>query len=163
MGFTMIFDQLDKLKIYKGISKNIDFAIDYLLDNDISVLADGSYPIDGDDVIVNVMSYATKSLPEAAFEAHRKYIDIQILIRGEERCYYAPLDALVASGSFNEEKDIGFYEGHEGGSFPLKPDNFAIFFPHDAHMPSCDLSGKSEVRKVVVKIRHSQVKLGGSI
>jgi len=163
MGFTMIFDQLDKLKIYKGISKNIDCAIDYLLDNDISILADGSYPIDTDNVIVNVMSYATKTLPEAAFEAHRKYIDIQILIRGEERCYYAPLDTLVASGSFNEEKDIGFYEGKEGGSFPLKPDNFAIFFPHDAHMPSCDLIGKSEVRKVVVKIRHSQVKLGGSI
>lgn len=152
MGFTMIFDQLDKLKIYRGISKNFDFAIDYLLNNDFSILEDGSYPIDRDKVIVNVMSYWTKPLPEASFEAHRKYIDIQILIQGEEKCHYAPLDALVASGSFNEEKDIGFYEGSENAAFELKPDNFAIFFPHDAHMPSCDLAGRSQVRKIVVKI-----------
>lgn len=148
----MIFDQLTRLKTYEGISKNIDFAIEYLLNNDISILPDGSYPIDGEKVIVNVMSYATKTLHEAAFEAHRKYIDIQILIGGEERCYCAPLDTLIASGSFDEEKDIGFYEGQAGVSFPLKTNNFVIFFPHDAHMPSCDLTGKSHVRKVVVKI-----------
>jgi len=148
----MIFDQLTKLKTYKGISRNIDIAIEYLLNNDVSILSDGSYPIDEKNVIVNVMSYGTKKLSEAAFEAHRKYIDIQILIQGEEKCCYSPLENLLASGSFNEEKDIGFYKGQERGSFPLRPDNFVIFFPHDAHMPSCDLTGKSQVRKVVVKI-----------
>jgi biofilm protein TabA len=98
------------------------------------------------------MSYETKKLSLTAFEAHHKYIDIQLLIQGEERCYYAPLQGLAASGSFDEQKDIGLYFGHEGISFPFSLDNFVIFFPHDAHMTSCNLHGKSKVRKVVVKV-----------
>jgi biofilm protein TabA len=148
----MILDKLSKLGTYSGISANMNTAIEYLLSNDIRILSDGSYPIEGDNVIVNVMSYETKKVAAAAFEAHRKYIDIQILIQGEELCYYSPLQDLVASSPFDEQKDIGFYTGHDGVFFPLTLDNFAIFFPHDAHMPSCEFHGKDKIRKVVIKI-----------
>ena len=148
----MILDQVSNLRLYKGISKNIDVAIEYLRKNDVCALPDGRHAIDGDVVYVQVMSYQTKPLAEATFEAHRRYIDIQILIEGEELCYYAPLQGLVASLPFDQGKDIGFYKGAEGSSFPLRPGTFALFFPHDAHKPSCDFKGRSPVRKAVVKI-----------
>ncbi|HWP68788.1 MAG TPA: YhcH/YjgK/YiaL family protein, partial [Rectinemataceae bacterium] len=86
------------------------------------------------------------------YEAHRDYIDIQILLSGEELCYWTPLQGLTPRNAFDEGNDIGFYDGQGGVSFPLTPDTFAIFFPHDAHKPSCNLARKCEVRKVVIKI-----------
>ena len=38
----MIFDQLENLVRYRGIHKNIDTAIDYLLSHDVSNLNSGA-------------------------------------------------------------------------------------------------------------------------
>lgn len=150
----MIYDRMDKLKTYKGISKNLDTAIDYLGKNDVKKLPEGKHPIDGDKVIVQVMSYETKDLAAAKYEAHKKYIDIQFVLDGKEACYGTPLENLEPSEPFNTERDLGFYKNGTApeASLPLTPEVFAIFFPHDAHKPSCDLEGKRKLRKVVVKV-----------
>jgi YhcH/YjgK/YiaL family protein len=148
----MIFDRVSELKTYKGISKNLDAAIEYLVGIDVETLQDGEYPIDGDEVVAKVMSYDTKPLSDMVFEAHRRYIDVQLPIEGEETCYYAPLRGLAETGPFDEKKDAGLYKGADGMPLVLARGNFAIFFPQDAHMPSRDAKGKSAVRKIVVKV-----------
>lgn len=150
----MIYDRLDKLKTYKGISKNLDTAIDYLVKNDTGRLPDGKHPVDGDKVIVQVMSYETKDLAAAKYEAHKKYIDIQFVLDGKEGCYAAALEGLEPSEPFIAERDLGFYKNPAAPDafLPLTPEVFAIFFPHDAHKPSCDFEGKRKLRKVVVKV-----------
>jgi YhcH/YjgK/YiaL family protein len=87
----MILDQLESLGCYRGISKSLDTAIDYLLTADLKKLANGSHRVDGDRLLANVMTYETKRPGEGKFEAHRKYIDIQVVLEGEERCCCAPL------------------------------------------------------------------------
>ncbi len=148
----MIYDSMDKLTQYKGLSRNLDAAIDYLGTHDVSTLPEGKHPVDGDRVIVQVMSYETKDLSAAKFEAHRRYMDIQFVLEGKEGCYMTPLAGLEPSGPFDGEKDLGFFHGEGGAFFPLTPGVFALFFPHDAHKPSCDLDGKRRNRKVVVKV-----------
>ena len=152
----MIYDTIKNLSSYKGISKNLDAAIDYLTKNDISKLADGKYPVVGSDtVIVQVSHYETKAVAETKFEAHKKYMDIQFVLEGREGCYWIPFEGLKEDEPFNLERDIGFYRytGRDMTCFPLEPGKFAIFFPHDSHRPACDFEGKkSKNHKIVVKV-----------
>lgn len=148
----MILDQLESLDCYRGISKGLDTAIDYLQRTDFKALANGSHQVDGDRVLANVMSYETKRLEEGKFEAHRKYIDIQVLLEGEERCCCAPLSLTTELGPFDEDKDIGFLAGPRQTTMQLSSENFAVFFPQDAHMPALDMHEKATVRKVVMKV-----------
>jgi YhcH/YjgK/YiaL family protein len=150
----MIYDQTKALLSYKGITKNLDAAIDYLQKNDVAKLPDGKHPVvGGDAVIVQVSHYETKNLKDAKFEAHKKYIDIQMVAGGREGCYYLPLSGLAEDGPFADERDVGFYKGENKSCFPLEAGMFAIFFPWDAHKPSCDYEGeKSKIHKIILKV-----------
>jgi YhcH/YjgK/YiaL family protein len=150
----MIYDQRRALSSYKGISKNLDAAIDYLLKNDVGKLPDGKHPVaGGDTVVVQVSRYQTKDPGTAKFEAHKKYIDIQMVADGREGCYYLPLEGLAEDGPFAAERDVGFYRGENKSLFPLEPGMFAVFFPWDAHKPSCDYEGKkSNIHKIILKV-----------
>ena len=151
----MIYDSLKNLHRYTGLARNLDTAIRYVQEKlpVLNTLPEGKHPIDGERVIIQVMSYETKDLSAANFEAHRKYIDIQFLLEGKEACYACPLEGLQPEEPFNAEKDIGFFKGEGGAFLPLSEGVFAIFFPWDVHKPSCDWEEKRRVRKVVVKVR----------
>ena len=89
--------------------------------------------------------------PDVA-EAHRKYLDIQYIVKGQEVVGYAPLEACEIVGEFNEEKDIGKYTGNfeyitigEGMCY--------VAFPEDAHMPGRHLEVPNDFVKVVVKLK----------
>jgi biofilm protein TabA len=150
----MIYDSLDRLGSYRGLSRNLDAAMEYLAAHDLEGLSDGRSPIDGDRLFCNVMSYETKEASAAKYEAHRRYIDIQILLEGREDCFYLPLEGLPVLEEFSAERDVGFYSeaGVGGLGLPLAKGLFALFFPHDAHKPGCQRGGKCRVRKVVVKV-----------
>ena len=54
---------------------------------------------------------AKKAKEEKLCEAHRKYLDVQYIVEGEETVGWAPLETLTLEGEFNTEKDIGRYAG----------------------------------------------------
>ena len=80
----MIYDMLANVQKYRGISKNLDTAIDFLVKTDLSALPLGRTEIDGDNVFANVMEAQAKPVEELHFEIHKKYMDIQIDIEGTE-------------------------------------------------------------------------------
>ena len=97
-----------------------------------------------------VAAQGTKA-PDVA-EAHRKYLDIQYIVKGKEVVGYAPLEACQIEGEFSEEKDIGMYSG----SFEYITINEGICyvaFPEDAHMPGRHLDVPNDFVKVVVKLK----------
>ena len=108
-----------------------------------------NYPLsDGNRFFLAVQG--TKA-PDVA-EAHRKYLDIQYIVKGQEVVGYAPLEACEIVGEFNEEKDIGKYTGNfeyitigEGMCY--------VAFPEDAHMPGRHLEVPNDFVKVVVKLK----------
>ncbi|GAB4369760.1 MAG: YhcH/YjgK/YiaL family protein [Spirochaetales bacterium] len=151
----MIYDSFNNLNRYYGLIPDLNKTLKYLATEKdvIKALPEGKHPIDGDRVIIQVMTYDTKDLAQARFEAHRKYIDIQFVLDGKEACYARSLEGLEAAEPFNDEKDVGFFRGEGGAFLPLEPGVFTVFFPWDAHKPSCDWEGKHKVRKVVVKVK----------
>lgn len=128
-------------------------AFAFLKNTDLSKLEVKRYDIDGDNLYVSVTEYNTKNVQDARFEAHRKYIDIQYVVRGREMIAVAPLaakDSILQE--YDATKDIEFMKVKEGKTLPASPENFFIFFPQDVHMPGLKTDTISPVRKVVVKV-----------
>ncbi|MBT4838095.1 MAG: YhcH/YjgK/YiaL family protein [Methylococcales bacterium] len=120
------------------------------------------YAIQGDNIFAIVMSYETRKPENAVLEAHRKYLDIQLLLSGEEdiRCYPTPF--LTVNKPYNSSKDVEFYDKNatETTVIKLKPGNFSALLPDDAHMPCLMSAGKvMTVKKVVVKVDVSLLNL----
>jgi YhcH/YjgK/YiaL family protein len=104
-------------------------------------------------VFAIVQEYFTKE--ESVYEAHKKYIDLQYIVSGEEIIYVSDISEVQECvESYDETKDIAFYQTAQScRKVKLEKDTFVILFPNDAHKPCISVCGNpSEVRKVVVKI-----------
>ena len=103
-------------------------------------------------MFASIEEYDTKKREHAHFEAHRKYVDIQVTLLNEEIIEVQPLDGLSVVESYNPEKDIAFFERNtQKGLVYNIVGQFSVLFPEDAHMPG--LRGNHErVKKVVVKV-----------
>jgi YhcH/YjgK/YiaL family protein len=148
----MILDSLKHASLYSGLSPMFNKAFEFLAKTDLNALALGKHNIEGENLFVLVMTYESKNLSECVMESHKKYIDIQYLIEGEEMIRIATLNDQVPTVPYDEFKDIAFYKNDYASEIKLKQDDFVIFFPHDLHMP-CIKAGKvSQVKKAVVKV-----------
>lgn len=145
----MIFDKLEKLRQYDVVS---DKVLNFLFNLDENKPA-GHYEID-DEAYANIDVYETKEYDICFPEAHKRYIDIQMLLSGEERLDFANISELSIKDDYDEERDIMFFHNPEKmNTFYLKKGYFALLYPTDAHKPQMKSSENSQtVKKVVVKI-----------
>lgn len=146
----MITDKLENIDIYSDIPK---VAKDFI--KKLNIDTKSGRIVLSDDIYANIETYTTKMISDGKFEAHNKYIDIQILLNGRELIYYTGKTELTVNVPYDEEKDITFYSQSVSKYPSIKLDglNFVMLFPHEAHAPQiCDRI-PSEVKKVVVKIK----------
>ena len=115
----------------------------------------GRTEIDGTNFYVLRSANMSKPLNEGRYESHRRYADIQMVIKGTELQLVCLRDGMKVSVPYSEEKDIDFLEGEPSAvnriilNFPLA----AVYFPWDVHMPGIAVDGKSgEVEKIVLKV-----------
>jgi biofilm protein TabA len=150
----MIVDRIENAYLYLPLHKGFKRAFAALSDPTLAQKPDGRYSVDGEDVYYIVQHYTTKPIDQGRFESHRKYIDIQALLAGQEMLGYAPTAGLEVVEPYSEEKDIMFYRvGTIIAQTRLEPGLFCLLYPHDAHLPSCQIACPAEVHKVVFKIR----------
>lgn len=84
------------------------------------------------------------------FECHRRHIDIQLCIKGEETIGWSPSENCSRpDGEFNIEKDFLFYKDKPEMYFRLNENQFVIFLPTDVHAP---LIGEGIIKKLVIKV-----------
>ena len=108
------------------------------------------YPISNGRVMVQQIT--KKPWKGAIMEAHRQYLDIQYMWKGEEVVGWAPIDTVTETEPFNEEKDAGKYEG-EHTPIQIKQGYCYVVFPEDAHAPGLYTDEPGELTKVVVKLK----------
>lgn len=88
------------------------------------------------------------------FEAHKKYIDVQYIVRGMERIRWASLDRVSqVREEYSKGNDIAFYEGDAQFDFTLTKGTFLLLTPEDAHLPGLCAEKEISVRKIVFKIQ----------
>lgn len=147
---TMVIDTIDKLSFYVGLNPLFQDIVDFLKTNDLNKLEEGKHFIKEKDLFVNIQVAKGKTKEEAKLETHRRMIDIQIPLSGEETFGYTPL-CVLPELEYNEEKDIIKYDGPADTYVTCKPGEMAIFFPQDGHAPC--ISNEPSIRKAIFKVK----------
>lgn len=155
----MLVAHLDNALSHDYLSDRFRKAYAFLQRDDLAQLPLGRVDIDGDEVFANVQEYRTEPADQRLYEAHRRYYDVQFMVRGREAMWYAPIETLQAEGEFDEEGDGGLYAPKPDApesEVVLEPGDMAVVAPEDAHKPRCiptaDGAASVQVRKVVVKV-----------
>jgi YhcH/YjgK/YiaL family protein len=146
----MIIDLITNAHLYADLGLKIKLAFNYIQQTDLLALDVGRYEMEGASMYVMVQEYVTKPKDQGRWETHRRYIDLQYIIRGTERIGYAHLSRL-APGVYDADKDFLALSG-EGDFLTLTEGCFMLLLPEDAHMPGIAVDAPGIVKKAVVKI-----------
>jgi biofilm protein TabA len=147
----MILDKLTNSDQYKTLHPRIAAAFDWLRNTDLAALPLGKTVIDGEHLFALTQEYTPKEPELLKYEAHRRYLDVQVVAAGSERMGWAHLSQMTVSEAHDAERDVAFFRGD--GQFVLVPAGFfTIFAPQDVHMPGVAAQPLGIVRKVVVKV-----------
>ena len=147
----MIFDTLQNIENYKGLGR-VYTALEFLAKTDFSKTELGRYELDGDNIFYMVQNYDTDP-DKTVSEAHKKYIDIQCMLEGEEIIGVAPVSCEKTLTEAKEENDVWFYEC-KTEPLTLLAGSFMVLYPNDLHCPGVATKGKAlNCRKVVVKVK----------
>ena len=148
----MIFDSIQNKENYKEDTK-IYQALCYLENIKSWEEALPNTVVQKDCIFANPVSFISREEKDCMYEAHQKYIDLHYIVEGVERIATADVSSLQIQIPFSEEKDIGFYQGDESGSYLLKLGEFMVCFPSDAHKVAMMDRSPETVKKIVVKIK----------
>ena len=148
----MVYDKIDNIGTYKGLSEDIYEGLKFLK-NSTSDLVCGVHEINP-RVKAIVSEYETQPVNENGYEAHRKFIDIQYLLKGSEKNCCLPIEKLQETKAYNEEIDAAFYKAEiPAQELQLGDGYLAIYWPQDGHMPCLNADGAEKVKKVVIKVK----------
>lgn len=146
----MIIDQLENADRYGDMHPGFAKAFAFLRRSDLAELPAERHEIDGDKLFCMISKGPGRPRSEAKLEAHRKYIDIQYVIAGDEEMgWKLTADCHVMDAPYDGVKDIMFFKDEPDSWNEVPPGSFVIFFPRDAHAP---LVGDGQIHKAVLKI-----------
>ncbi len=147
----MIFDTVKNVDNYKGLGR-VYTALKFLAETDFTKIDLGRYELDGDNIFYMVQSYDTDP-DKTISEGHKKYIDIQFMVEGEEIIGVADIDDEKELTEAKEENDVWFYNC-KTEPLTLSAGKYMVLYPNDLHCPGVATKGKAmNCRKVVVKVK----------
>lgn len=145
----MIVDKIERIELYAallpGIRKGMA-AVVALGDES----ACGRYEFEGGYFMVQ--KGETIPLERGTFEAHRKYIDVQIMLEGSEYVAWGDIRDLRVEIPYDEDIDVERFSGSFEHVIKISKSMFYVAFPHDAHKPVSHTDVPSSYTKIVMKL-----------
>ena len=152
----MITGNVNHLELLPYLPAQLKQAIQYVMANFNADSALGKFDVDGENQFVMIFNDSTSPAEERRQELHGKYLDIQIVLAGQEKMVFSNLAAPQGSAEWLEGKDIAFLlltqQGLEEKSFIMNAGDFVVFYPGELHKPMCAVGENAPVKKAVVKI-----------
>ena len=144
----MIFDKMENAARYNGLHsawrEGIDFA------KSLYTQEVGRYTFENGFAMVQVGE--TKAEAGRHYEVHRKYLDVQIVVEGEEQVYVQDLSNMTGAVPYDEKTDKELVDG-KGALITVKAGEFYVMYPNDAHMAVLHTGDKpTSYRKIVLKL-----------
>ena len=144
----MIVDDVRHIRDYEGLLPGISAGMRFVEGH--PGLEVGRYEFEGGYLMVQ--KGVTTPMDEGTFEAHRAYIDVQILLEGSEEVAWAEHDSLDVVIAYDEAKDAERLDGPRESTILVSEGMFWAAMPHDAHR-ACGHTGYAHgYRKVVMKL-----------
>lgn len=147
----MIYDKLNNIGCYKGLNKNLDTAIDFILSNDLTTLPLGQTTVDGRNVYINCMETKTGLINDKQYEVHQEYMDIQITLLGAERIIIGDKENMEMNVC-NSEEDCSLGQCSPLADCMISPGSFIICMIGEPHMPGVALQQPIPIKKCVFKV-----------
>lgn len=156
----MIYDKIDNLEMYANLHPHFIEAFAYLKQLIAETADSGRHDMPNCDVanavFANVNSYTTRMLTDTdQMEIHRKYIDIQIILDGQEIIYLPTTDELISTKAYDDAGDYELVKSPidmENIRLVMRPNTFAIFFTNEPHMPGIAHGKPGSVHKIIGKV-----------
>src|SRR4029450_2625601 len=146
----MVLDALSQLNRYLDLHPAFRRAADVVASGDLAGLGPDRYEIDGPRLYLSIDEKEGRGRAGARLESHRRHIDIQVTIEGQEEIgWRTASECHVPYAAFDEDRDIQLYKDSPATWLAVPPGYFAIFFPQDAHAP---LAGIGRLKKAIFKI-----------
>ena len=124
---------------------------DYVKEHDLLHAPLGRIEVDGDRLFINNVEADLTDAATQLLEAHREYIDVHVVLDGEEHFGWRPLaDCAAVRQSYDPAADCVLYADRPSSWLTLRPGQAAIVFPEDPHAP---VVGEGRVRKLIGKIK----------
>lgn len=102
----------------------------------------------------SVQGYLTDGDNNKLYESHRKFVDIQMLLKGEEIMQFTDIKGLEEEIPYDENKDVTLYKPSNNASgVILRPGSVLFLYPKDGHRSISYLGKNCEVIKIVGKIK----------
>ena len=132
----MIYTDKKQIRQYLGMDKNLDTAIRYIAEHKMEELNDGRNEIEGDRVFVNRFRYETLPETETSFESHLAYVDIHLVLEGNEIIGVTPVDDLTVTRTDLEADQVDCF-GEIAVKLPLESSKILILFNKPCVISGC--------------------------
>lgn len=141
----MIYDKLENINRYPFLNKIKDF--------DFKKAVAGKFEIEADNFFGIGLTYTTKPESECLWESHIKYLDIHVLLEGEEVINITEAPLATITKPYDDAGDYILHKGDKQQNIILKPGNFLALYPNEAHQTAVQLQQPTLVNKIVFKIK----------
>ncbi|MDD3340175.1 MAG: YhcH/YjgK/YiaL family protein [Lachnospiraceae bacterium] len=148
----MIFDSIKNKENYKDFPLLYQ-ALCFLDQLPAQELPAANTVLIENQLFCNPVTLISKPEPECIYEAHRNYIDLHYIVTGVEKIATSDITTLSPTTPYAPEKDIEFLNGEADGYYTLKPRQFMVCFPNDAHKVAIMKDHPTPIQKIVFKIK----------
>ena len=151
----MIFGNIKNLKEYSFLEEQIKKCFAFAAEYDLSGYEKGKYTMEGNDLFVNVTEYTTAQKEECFWEAHKKYVDLHMVLCGQEQIDINFIQNMQVL-EYVDESDFLLLDGEKNCSVVLAPGDFLICYPSDVHRTAVAVEKPEYIKKAIfkIKIRH---------
>ena len=149
----MIYGKIADLPIWGEKVPSIEYAL-----VEAKSVADGEFTlgktlIDGDALFASSSEYISVTREGKIFENHHAYIDVQMMIEGEEQIDVI-IPAAAPEADYSEENDVEFAAfDKDYSTITLRAGDFLLLLPGEWHRPGVAIGDGAKCRKTVIKIR----------
>lgn len=147
----MLIGNLNNTDRVRQLLPALKTLFDFVKATDFDKLPLGQVPVDGDNVFVMNLNIDGAEQTKQPLEMHRKYIDVHILLGGEEKIGWKPLGEIShLIQNYDPEGDCALSDDAPRFYVSLHPGEFCIVYPEDPHAPAIS-DGK--IRKLIGKVK----------
>ena len=147
----MIISNLQNSSRVESLHPLFKKLFDYVKTHDLLHTECGRIELDGDNLFINNSNPTCVTADQKVLEVHRDYIDVHILLEGQETVGWKALEDLTQeTKAYEKEGDCALYADRPTTYVTLQPGQFLIVYPEDPHAP---IIGEGKIRKLIGKVK----------
>ncbi len=148
----MIYDTLNNLPNYLGLTANLDAVIEFIMARDITALPQGRTKIDGERAFVDVAPLTPQPGEKLDFVRREQHLTLLTDLDGSE-LFEVALGELAVKKPYDPEADIVRGSAATSVAGMLCEGRFALFLAGEAYKAGIRAQGCGKVKQAVFLIQ----------